>query len=132
MTYLYFATLPETSGLGRRVGDCTPATLGLLLLVLTLPGVVALVCAANMAGRRQRHALAIAETIGAVWIVLAVLTRVLAPGPRALWGSLENARSPASAGLPSDGENLASRKPCHARRWPYRCRVTRRAQAACR
>lgn len=69
-----------TSTADRPVPECTPLPLWLLMLVLSLPGTVTLVCAVNTTGRRQRVALAIAATIAAAWVVLAAVASVLAPG----------------------------------------------------
>jgi len=82
LTYLSFATLPGTPATERRVQDCTPAMLGGVMLVLALLGTVGLVCAANMTGHRQRYALAIAATIAAAWVILAVVMRLIVPGTR--------------------------------------------------
>lgn len=82
LTYLAIETLPGTPATERRVQDCTPAVLGGVMLVLTLLGMLGLVCAANMAGCRQRYALAIAATIAAAWAILAVVMHLIAPGTR--------------------------------------------------
>jgi tetrahydromethanopterin S-methyltransferase subunit D len=60
--------------------------LGDAMLVLALLGLVGLVCAANMTGRRQRYALAIAATIAAAWVILAVVMRLMVPGTRCVFG----------------------------------------------
>lgn len=58
-----------------RGARCAPPLLELLVAVLTVPGVVALVYAANAVGSRQRYALAVASAVAAAWIVTAVLAR---------------------------------------------------------
>jgi hypothetical protein len=80
LTYWFFATTRSSAVAPRRDADCGPLILALLLPVLTVLGVVALVCAAKMAGSRQRYALAIAAAIAAAWVVIAVVVRSVVAG----------------------------------------------------
>lgn len=66
--------------------SCLRADLEVVLVLLTVPGVIAFVCAANMVGRRQRIAIAISIAIAAAWIITAAVARwVLADSSCALF-----------------------------------------------
>lgn len=63
------------------LGDgCARAELELLLWALVLPSIVALVCAANMVGRRQRYALATSAVLAGSWLIIAIATLWIRPG----------------------------------------------------
>jgi hypothetical protein len=76
LTYWYWATIESPDTLNT---DCTPILLDLLLIPLVPAGVVALVCAANMVGTRQRYALVFAAVIVIAWVVIAVTARWVLP-----------------------------------------------------
>jgi len=77
LTLLHIATIPSSRLAPNH--SCARADLEVVLLLLTVPGVIALVCAANMVGRRQRTAIAISIAIAAVWITAAVVARWVLP-----------------------------------------------------
>lgn len=75
LTLLQIATI-EFPRLAQN-HSCARADLEVVLVLLTVPGVIAFVCAANMVGRRQRIAIAISIAIAAAWITAAVIARWL-------------------------------------------------------
>ena len=77
LTLTHIATI-ESSPLAQD-HSCARADLEVVLLLLTLPGTIALVCAANMVGRPQRIAIAISIAIAAAWITAAVVARWMLP-----------------------------------------------------
>lgn len=77
LTLLHIATT-GSSQLAQN-HSCARADLEVVLLLLTVPGVIAFVCAANMVGRRQRTAIAISIVIAATWIIAAVVARWVLP-----------------------------------------------------
>jgi hypothetical protein len=77
LTLLHIATI-GSSRLAQN-HSCARADLEVLLLLLTVPGVIAFVCAANMVGHRQRIAIAISIAIAATWITAAVIARWVLP-----------------------------------------------------
>jgi hypothetical protein len=80
---LPFLTLFHIATVGSsRVAEnhsCARADLEVLLVLLTVPGIIAFVCAADMVGRRQRIAIAISIAIAAAWITAAVVARWVLP-----------------------------------------------------
>jgi hypothetical protein len=77
LTLLHIATL-KSSSLAQN-HSCARADLEAVLLVLTVPGVIAFVCAANMVGRRQRTAIIVSMAIASTWIVATVVARWVLP-----------------------------------------------------
>lgn len=77
LTLLHIATI-GSSPLAQN-DSCASVKLGVVLVLLTVPGVIAFVCAANMVGRRQRIAIAISIAIAATWITAAVVARWVLP-----------------------------------------------------
>jgi len=59
--------------------SCARADLEVVLVLLTVPGVIAFVCAANMVGRRQRAAILVSIVIAAAWIIAAAVARWVLP-----------------------------------------------------
>jgi hypothetical protein len=72
--------LASGSGLFSLGDGCARVGLELLLWVLVLPSIVALVCAVNMVGRRQRYALATSAVIAGSWLIIAIVTLGIRPG----------------------------------------------------
>jgi hypothetical protein len=77
LTLLHIATI-KSSRLAQN-HSCARADLEAVLLLLTVPGVIAFICAANMVGRRQRTAIGSSITIAATWIAAAVVARWVLP-----------------------------------------------------
>lgn len=77
LTLLHIATI-RSPRLAQN-HSCARADLEVVLLLLTVPGVIAFVCAANMVGRRQRAAIVISIGIAATWITAAVVARWVLP-----------------------------------------------------
>lgn len=81
LPFLTYAHLLAPDSGPLSLGDgCARAGLELLLWVLVLPSVVALGCAANMVGRRQRYALATSAVIAGSWLIVAIATLWFRPG----------------------------------------------------
>lgn len=77
LTLLHIATIESSRH--AQSHSCARVDLGAVLLLLTVPGVIAFVCAANMVGRRQRIAIAISIAIAGTWITAAVVARWVLP-----------------------------------------------------
>jgi hypothetical protein len=77
LTLLHIATL-GSSRLAQS-HSCARADLEVLLLLVSVLGVIAFVCAANMVGRRQRTAIVVSIAITATWITAMTIARWVLP-----------------------------------------------------